>query len=470
MSATLLDQLEPTLGRALMDATVICAVPHWWTDELALALLEHAGHNGTSRLLVDDLKRMPFVEPHESSAWRIADDVRAPILARHGRDPLVTRMHALLAERFSVPEQAADDASLGAREQRWQRAYHLSFTDHDQAATELLAFANTAIETRRLADSETALETFRECLPEHEIEAEFVRGRLAYAVDDHGTAREAFERVWNAGRADGTRAFAGHLLGSLLARRPAERARAEEILRDTLALADQIHDERNLAMVLCTLAHLILTRREKRRYPDAEQLARRSIEVGSSLGPAHAVRALTTLGEIQVAQGSVKWPDARATLAQARELGDQLGQPQQLAQTLLVSSWLARDAGNVAQAAEYMNAVLRLNIRANRTDQLERGGKRMRDLLQALGGDEAWSVVVADADAVVYVHESGACAGISLGGAWPTRVLQMPLGVKGRWRDNRSGAAVVLADGATVAHATRDARAFYLEAERPRHR
>ena len=112
----------------------------------------------------------------------------------------------------------------------------------------------------------------------------------------------------------------GNLAGSVLEQ--GDTAQAEKLLLEGLTLADQIHEKRLKRLCLLNLSCIALERHE---YERAEAYVREGFAEGDTPELPVRIMFLTTLGEIQTAQG--QWQQARETLDECLRLARDLGDP-----------------------------------------------------------------------------------------------------------------------------------------------
>lgn len=463
-----LERVEQLLGSELVEALVVCAVPVWWSEPLALDLLEAAGHNGSSRAALRHVTALPFVERYEAArTWRVADGLREALLERERSGELVERIRQLLVERYETACFEADSpGSLRARESRWHAVYHAAFVDPAEALRQLVELVDVAAACNRDADLGGAVDLVSETpLRQYEPQGAYVRGRYAYALHDHEAARREFAIVWAAGQEDSMTAIAGHLLGRLTAMERSRRAQgqAETTLRAAIALSRTVGNTTNLGMALCTLADLLLRTKDTAKARDAAELAAESVGLWGAQDTRQLAIALMVLGRARTAAGQLT--EAHEPLERAIELTGSAGLDHEEAIAWGTASWLASREHRTADAFAAMERSLRLAIVGNRGRNVMQTAEQVAALAARLPEVERadLAIVAADAGSLVYVRPGRAIVAVSQSAEWDREVRARPLPASGRWRDVASGHVVTLPADATVDALTLLGRWAFLE-------
>ena len=361
------DELGESLGEPIATAVELCALPHWFDDDLAYEMLSRFGKlNGDAHSTLADLKRLPFIYPYEGGTWHLAPSARAHFTAR-----LARRHHTYLElSRFlkdyleRIRAQVSAPNSPEARELEWRIAYHSAPIDSEATVLLLHRLNDEAVHWSRLADMRAVVDLANEQAPwlsRHAVDLLYFEGHYAYAQGHLKLAETCFTKVWEMAEPSKMKAIAGHLLGVIWMRRRQARScvlKARDILRESLELGQQLGQTHHQAMVLNSLGGVLVKLGGEDQLEEARRAFERSLELGQQLGQTrHQAMVLNSLGSLLVKLGGEdQLEEARRAFERSLELGQQLGQTHHQAMVLNSLGSVLVKLGGEAQLEEARRA------------------------------------------------------------------------------------------------------------------
>jgi tetratricopeptide (TPR) repeat protein len=362
-----LRELMSALPEDVAEAVQLCAIPHVLDDGLAVELVSRFSRaNGRSREVVAHLKLLPIVVDYDTG-WRLTREARS-LLADALVDVPLAEVNAFLAEQFEERERGAENEfSPRARELRWQALFHRAPVAPADAIDGLHDFADDAVEERRSSDSRAVLQLLdeqRRWLGAYEVEAAYFRARHHYEFGNWRAARSDFETVVAHAEPSYMAAVATHLLGVIYLR-SGEVERAIPVLRDALELQSEWVGEGGAMLAMNSLAGALL-RKKPRGVSDlieGEKLARESARIGAALEHRHhEAVVLNTLAQILLERGGLeRVGEALVYARRSVEIGRRYAPKQHLPAALLTRSRAEERNGNVDAAIATMQEVLAVN-------------------------------------------------------------------------------------------------------------
>jgi tetratricopeptide (TPR) repeat protein len=267
--------------------------------------------NGTSRSVLAEVKRQPFVYPYENGEWRFIDFAREYFISRlEQQNGTILQLHGFLKEYFEkkLNESELED-SPQKRELEWRVNYHLVPSAPEEAINNLNEICENAARANRVADIKGVIDLFKEqdrWLSSYNVEENYFEGRYAYIKNDFKNAERCFNFVWNYGKSNRIKAIAGHLLGVIWARNNDVLSlnSSEKILRESLKLEQKLGDRHGEAMVLNSLGGVLVKLGGRERLEEAETHYRDSLKLVHKLGDRHGeAMVLNSLGGVLVKLG-----------------------------------------------------------------------------------------------------------------------------------------------------------------------
>ena len=143
----------------------------------------------------------------------------------------------------------------------------------------------------------------------------------------------------------------GNLAASVLEQ--GDTVQAEKLLLEGLSLTDQVHEKRLRRLCLLNLGCIMLERQE---YEQAEAYVREGFAEGDTPELPVRIMFLTTLGEIQTAQGL--WQEAQETLEECLKLARDLGDPWLLSNGLRCYAEMYLQARQIEKAERWFQEAL----------------------------------------------------------------------------------------------------------------
>jgi class 3 adenylate cyclase/tetratricopeptide (TPR) repeat protein len=344
-----LDALEPRLREVARRASTFFV--SFDLDELHLVDPE-ATLDELARLEEDEI----LVRERDHDRWRVRHvtlkDVAYASLPKRER----VRMHGLIADRLLATGHlswAADHLELGA-----EAALDLDPDDRampERAADVLVEAGDRA---RRRMESRSAVDLYERALalagPEarwgvREARALAGAGEARYWLGEYAAATEALERAADLGRDDAfARSLALRFLGDIAINVEADLDRAEKLLDESLAAAEELGDPWAISRTLLFAGWVPWTRD---RVDEAEATWRRALEVADPEDGWARVRALNSLS-INRTGGPGSGPESERAALEALELSDEalalaesLGDPFNIAVATVQRSRVLDDLG-----------------------------------------------------------------------------------------------------------------------------
>lgn len=143
----------------------------------------------------------------------------------------------------------------------------------------------------------------------------------------------------------------GNLAASILEQ--GDTVQAEKLLLEGLSLTDQVHEKRLRRLCLLNLGCILLERQE---YEQAEAYVREGFAKGDTPELPVRIMFLTTLGEIQTAQGL--WQEAQKTLEECLKLAHDLDDPWLLSNGLRCYAEMYLQAQQIEKAERWFQEAL----------------------------------------------------------------------------------------------------------------
>ena len=287
------DQLCESLGEPIATAVQLCALPHWFDDDLAYGILDRfVNLNGDAQSVLAELKRLPFVYPYEIGGWRFASSARAHFASRlAAQNHTYLELSSFLTDYFGrVRAKVLVPDSPEAREAEWRIAYHLAPVDAKAAVECLHRLNKQAVERYRLADMRAVVDLANEqsrWLSTYAVDSLYFAGHYAYARGDFKLAEAHFTAVWKQAEPSKMKAIAGHLLGVIWMRTKQAHNwvfKASDMFQRSLELERQLGDTHGQAMVLNSLGGALVKLGGRKRLQDAQDAFERSLKLLEQLG------------------------------------------------------------------------------------------------------------------------------------------------------------------------------------------
>jgi tetratricopeptide (TPR) repeat protein len=349
-----LKPLVEAMQPELREATLYCALPHWFDRSLGLALItKFTSPSSDSSMVLAELLSMPFVYSHGNGAWQYTGSARAFFmhsLEKRKSDFVQLSQYLVdylqgqydhLADTSALNDslcfESVNDLSWERRQLQWQIAYHWAPLDSKEAMKHLIAASEWAgANSRHLGDHKLIVDVWRsqeKWLGQYRPEGVYLEGRYAYAQRDWPEAEKKFDYVWHF--ASGNRmvkANAGHLL-AVIRRQKGQRRwteSAELILRQSLTICEEEiglanTDAKWLASrVLNSLGATLIQLGEPARVQESLQLLKRSLKLHEELGDTFGwVQVLNSIGNVLMQPGeSQNFSEAERLFREALKIAD----------------------------------------------------------------------------------------------------------------------------------------------------
>lgn len=263
------------------------------TDEIAALLLDSLDvQQAQSRRLLRALHLSGLVI-ERNSEWELRPDVRDHLLSSLSADTAM-RLHSVLLDRSRGDKEGAGIRIPSYLVNGVGEAYHATAIGGAEAVDVYSRASHSETSGREWMLGQLALEQQRRgVIPAHAIEPAFINGMLAYREGHYREAEGLLEPV---ARSDESRlevAIAAHVVGKLFQRRRLFRD-AEELLRRSLKLGEDIGNRHHQAQVLHSLGQLLWNKNRR----EGERLLRRSLKLEEDIGDQHGqAQVLHSLGQ-----------------------------------------------------------------------------------------------------------------------------------------------------------------------------
>jgi len=300
----------------------VLAVAESLTDQVAEELYAIRPLPGVSgALFLDALRQASFIEPRNSE-WSIERSARHALLTGPDRDiDALTKAHQVLLRYADSPDpDLAGDVIPNYLYTLGGRAYHQAGVGRVDEAVE--NYGEAAVHqysgAQWLAGQLADLQEQMGVLPSDRLELLFLRAITLFREGRREEARPLIERVVEKNEVSRQTAIALNILGNMVAR--TQPARAEELLRRSIDMGKQFHDDHGVAIGQHNLARVIA--RQPARVDEAIQLLKDSIGYGENNNLQHAAQARHTYGYILNQYRYMK--DAAEAESQLRRAIDEL--------------------------------------------------------------------------------------------------------------------------------------------------
>ena len=248
------------------------------TDEVATQLAIEAGlEKADANRLVTALHFSDFVI-ERNSEWNLTAQSRGYLSERLiEQREFCSSIHAFLYEISTTGDPTcAGDTIPRYLLSNVGKAYHKSPTSPSDGLKLYAAAADLELTGTQWLLGKLAIEQQEQgILPNNAVEPPFLRGMTLYREKRISEAEGYLERVTKSDEVREEVAIACHLVGKIKSRKPGMQVEAEELLRRSLLIGENLRNKNHMAQVLFTLGKLIW---DKNR-PEAEQMIERSIEL-----------------------------------------------------------------------------------------------------------------------------------------------------------------------------------------------
>ena len=287
-------------GEQFLEPLSILAVAESLTDEVAIKLVALTGLSElNAKRFVNALHFADFVI-ERNSEWNFSATVRRFFDNNLDiQNDLVFEAHSLL---FNISLEGKVECA-GETIPRYLlsgvgRAYHKSPI---QAKEGLKFYAETALTltsgSHWLLGKLAIAQQAKGILPPEAIEPPFIRGMTLYREGRRTEAEAYLKKVAASQETRLEVAIACHIVGRLAAQKPGRFGQAEELLRKSISIGEEIGHRHHQAQALHTLGQLL--GKNRNRAEEAEELLRRSLNIGEKTrNKNHQAQVLFSLGKL----------------------------------------------------------------------------------------------------------------------------------------------------------------------------
>ncbi len=351
-------------GKMFVNPLFLLGVPESLTDEVAVKLAVIAGL--TEKQANGFVKALHFCDfvVERNSEWHFSPKIINYLNEKIDfKNELVQKAHKLLFDISlngdiecagkTIPRYLLSDVG---------RAFHKSPMNPEEGLALYSVAANKVTSGSQWLLGRLAIaQQERGVLPFDAIEPSYIRGMTLYKEGQYKEAESFFRRVISSNEVRIEVAIACHIVGRLTAHKSGGRKEAEELLRKSLKLLEQLNDRYGQAQVLHTLGQLL--GKDRNRAKEAEELLRKSIKLDPTQhGQA---QALHTLGQL-LGKDRNRAKEAEELLRQSLEIAEKGGSPHDIAQRLhTLGQLLGKDRNRAKEAEELLRKSIEIGEAIN---------------------------------------------------------------------------------------------------------
>ncbi len=322
-------------GEKFINPLIVLGVAESLTDEVAIQLVTLVGlSEKEAEGFVEALHFCDFVV-ERNSEWHFSSTIFKYLNDELGKlKELARKGHSLLFDISvngdinlagdTIPRYLLSDIG---------RAYHKSPLSPEQG---LEFYANAA--SKSFSGSQWLIgrlavdQQERGILPTEAIEPSFLRGMTLYREGQRRESEYFLQKVVDSTEIREEVAISCHIVGRLTARKPGKFNEAEELLRRSLSIGEEINHIHHQAQALHTLGQLI--GKNRNRADEAEELLRRSLKLLEDLNDKNGqAQTQHTLGQL-IGKSRNRADEAEELLRRSLKIGEKLRNKNHQAQVL----------------------------------------------------------------------------------------------------------------------------------------
>ncbi|MBO2701829.1 tetratricopeptide repeat protein [Shewanella algae] len=362
-----LQQFFAAAGNVFIKPFSILGVAESLTDEVATELVMLTGL--PEKKAIQFVRALHFCDfvVERNSEWHFSQNILEFLNKRIDiHSELVQKAHQTL---FDIAIKG-DVKSAGKTIPRYLvsgigRAYHKSPSSPKEGLEYYSQAANKLADGSQWLLGKLAIEQqSRGILPASAIEPSFIRGMTLYKEQRYEDAEKLFRRVILSKEIRIEVAIACHIVGRQIGRKAGGFTEAEELLRRSIEIGEEIKHYHHQAQALHTLGQLL--GKDRSRAKEAEELLRRSIELLKQVNDKHGqAQALHTLGQL-LGKDRSRAKEAEELLRRSIELLKQLNDKHGQAQALhTLGQLLGKDRSRAKEAEELLRRSLLVGEKIN---------------------------------------------------------------------------------------------------------
>src|SRR6266496_533707 len=198
----ILDELLASAEPDIAEAVRLCALPHWFNEDILAWLRGEEGEpSGRTLEILSKLIRLPFVDSHQDRGYAYQKNVRN-LLLRRWRENNVKRFEELsgnTAAYFTNRLRSEELSEQQRAEWEFEEVYHLLVADKKHGIDRFINLSNRAIDYYRLSTLELLLSMAREqadfLIAGNQLWIQFFEGKKELVSGNWEKALEVWERL-----------------------------------------------------------------------------------------------------------------------------------------------------------------------------------------------------------------------------------------------------------------------------------